>query len=148
MPLALLFLLLAFLAYGGGEYAREVLRKPYGIRGVIYTNGIRPADVERFRSEGFLASTVDAERVPGMSPDEVGALMYGRQCASCHTVEGYRSMTGLLAPWDEAQLKNFIYVMRNAKPGEQTIWSAMPPLVGNAEEIEALQGWLRQFLGR
>jgi len=148
LPFALAILLLAFCGYGCGEYAREALRKPYGVRGVIYANGLRPADVERFRAEGFLASTRDAARAATAEPRVVGELMYGRQCAVCHTKDGYRGLRDLMDGWDEGELKTFVYMLHAAKPGQETLWKAMPPLAGNEAEVSALHGWLRRFLRR
>jgi cytochrome c553 len=54
---ALSVLLLALIATGSGEYAREMLRKPYVIGQWMYSNGVRVPYVSRINQEGYLAHT-------------------------------------------------------------------------------------------
>lgn len=53
---ASLLLLLAFGATAGGEFVREGSRKPYTIRQVLYSNGIRPHEVETLRKVGSVTN--------------------------------------------------------------------------------------------
>ncbi len=52
---AMAVLLLALIATGSGEYAREMLRKPYVIGRWMYSNGVRVPYVARINQEGYLA---------------------------------------------------------------------------------------------
>lgn len=139
-------ILLAFFAYGAAEYTREVLRKPFAVRDVIYANGILVDDVERYREEGFLTQFEDPEWLAGASAKERGYAMYKRQCSACHTIDGYRGVRirvkERLAKSGDKAVVNMLGVMHKAKPGERTIWVAMPPLVGTKQEVKALETWL------
>ena len=55
---AMAILLLALIATGAGEYAREMLRKPYVIGNWMYSNGVRVPYVSRINQEGYLANTM------------------------------------------------------------------------------------------
>lgn len=52
---AMSVLLLALIVTGAGEYAREMLRKPYVIGRWMYSNGTRVTYVNRMNTEGYLA---------------------------------------------------------------------------------------------
>ena len=49
---ATLLLVLAFGATAAGEFVREGARKPYTVRGVLYSTSIRPEEVAALRAEG------------------------------------------------------------------------------------------------
>src|SRR5438045_6782345 len=53
-------LLRALVATGSTEWVREVLRKPYAVRGVLYSSGLRPEQVEGLRENGYLQSAAFA----------------------------------------------------------------------------------------
>ena len=55
---AMAVLLLALIATGSGEYAREMLRKPYVIGRWMYSNGVRVPYVARINQEGYLAHSM------------------------------------------------------------------------------------------
>ncbi len=55
---AIAILLLALIATASGEYAREMLRKPYVIGGWMYSNGVRVPYVSRINQEGYLAHSM------------------------------------------------------------------------------------------
>jgi cytochrome bd-type quinol oxidase subunit 1/mono/diheme cytochrome c family protein len=55
---AIAVLLLALIATASGEYAREMLRKPYVIGGWMYSNGVRKPYVDRINQEGYLAHSM------------------------------------------------------------------------------------------
>lgn len=138
--------LLAFYGYGAAEYTREVLRKPFAVRDVIYANGIYVDEVERYRAEGFLHNFEDADWLAGASPKDIGAAMYRRQCSACHTIDGYRGVRSRVEKRLRERGPNSIDVMfaamYSAKPGTRTVWMAMPPLVGSRSEVAALKTWL------
>jgi hypothetical protein len=136
-------ILLAFFAYGSAEYAREVLRKPYAVRDVIYANGIYREDVPRFRSEGFLAHAEGEAWLATASASDKGKAMYRHQSAVCHTIDGYRGIRGLLAGKDPGRAGfATLRVDLTKRHGQPMIWEAMPPVVGTEDEIEALWDWI------
>ena len=137
-----LVILLAFVGFGCAEYAREVLRKPFAVREVIYANGIHVNDVTRFRESGYLQHTQDADALASGDPLVIGEAMYRQQCSTCHTIDGYRGLRSRVSAWDENQVGVFTSVLSKQLPGERSIWAAMPPLVGDAEEVAALRAWL------
>ena len=49
---ATLLLVLAFGATAAGEFVREGARKPYTVRGVLYSTSMTPAEVARLRERG------------------------------------------------------------------------------------------------
>jgi len=131
---AVLFLALA--ATAATEQAREMLRKPYTVGGHMYSNGIRAADVSGFNQAGYLADSPWTG-----SGADTGKLMFKGQCLSCHTVDGYRSMRGLLAGRDRDSVANILKTLHAG--GEDSPYKAyMPPLVGRHEEVEALTDYL------
>ncbi len=139
---AVVLVVLGFVGFGSAEAIREMLRKPFVIRDVVYANGIYVDDIERFRRDGFLSHTVDAPVLETGDRFAVGEAMYRHQCAVCHTRDGYRGLRGLLDGWNANRIGIFVDSLAKQKPGVPTIWSTMPPLVGDANEIRALRAWL------
>jgi hypothetical protein len=84
---AMAVLLLALIATGAGEYAREMLRKPYVIGRWMYSNGVRVPSVSRINQEGYLAhsnvgrNNVDFQLLPRRShlPRRVRLLPHARR---------------------------------------------------------------------
>lgn len=131
---ALLLLMLAFGATAGGEFVREGARKPFSIRQVLYSNSIKPDQVARMREEGCLADDPYPLRMNRDFPNDqliVGAKVFRRQCAVCHTVDGTNAVVHLTSSWDFNQMRMNIAKLQQTKP-------FMPPFAGNAEELEAL----------
>lgn len=136
---ATLLLLLAFGATAGGEFVREGSRKPYSIRYVLYSNGIRPNEVAQLRSVGSTANDPfplrDAEQYPNAQL-QLGARVYRRLCSVCHTVDGVNGLVELTSSWAPDQMRINIAKLQHTK-------RFMPPFAGNAEELEALVQFLR-----
>ncbi|MEJ7591526.1 MAG: cytochrome c [Planctomycetaceae bacterium] len=131
---ATLLLLLAFGATAGGEFVREGSRKPYTIRYVLYSNSIRPEEVAGLRVHG----SVTHDPFPVINekelPNEIvtlGAKVFRRQCAVCHTMEGSNALANLTESWDADQMRMNIAKLQQTKP-------FMPPFAGTARELEAL----------
>lgn len=137
---ALAIALLAFIAFGTSEATREMLRKPYVIGGYMYSNGILASDVDRLNEEGYLTSSPFAV---GADDAEIGRLMFRGQCLSCHTLDGYRAMRKLLAGRDRQGVDNVVQTLHDYAP-DSPYRPYMPPLVGTADEIEALAVYLTQ----
>lgn len=139
---ASLLLLLAFGATAGGEFVREGSRKPYTIRQVLYSNGIRPEEVAELRVRGCVTNDPFPIIHEQQLPNEVvavGARVFRRQCAVCHTMEGSNAVAHLTASWDTDQMRMNIAKLQHTKP-------FMPPFAGTARELESLVQYIRWVL--
>ena len=137
---ASLLLLLAFGASAGGEFVREGSRKPYTIRQMLYSNGIRPEEVNDLRIHGSVIGDpfplLNESHIP-TGQLQLGAKVFRRQCAVCHTMEGSNPVAHLTATWSEEQMRLNIARLQHTKP-------FMPPFAGTSAELEALVqyiGW-------
>lgn len=131
---ASLLLLLAFGATAGGEFVREGSRKPYTVRHVLYSNGIRPEEVADLRVRGCVTDDPFPVVHEKQLPNEVvtlGAKVFRRQCAVCHTMEGSNAVVHLTGSWDVDQMRMNIAKLQQTKP-------FMPPFAGTARELESL----------
>ncbi|MBI1337956.1 MAG: cytochrome BD quinol oxidase subunit I [Phycisphaera sp.] len=131
---ATLLLALAFAATGGGEFVREGVRKPYTIRGALYSNSIVPDEVAHLRNVGLTTDDPyplrDAQAYPN-NQLRLGAMVFRDQCSVCHTMDGANALVHLAGSWtlDQKRL-NFAKL--------QHLKTFMPPFVGNAHELEAV----------
>lgn len=125
---------LAFVASAGGEFVREGVRKPYTIRGQLYSNSIAPEEVRTLRRIGSVAhdpyALRDAARYP-TAQLELGARVFRFQCAICHTLTGVNGLAHLTEGWDA-------HLRRHAIAKLQHLKGFMPPFAGTAAELEAL----------
>jgi len=136
---ATLLLFLAFGATAGGEFVREGSRKPYSIRDVLYSNSIDPDDIARLRKVGCLADDPYPLRGADGYPNDqtrIGARVFRRQCAICHTVSGSNGLTHLTGSWDVDQMRMNIAKLQHTK-------TFMPPFAGTATELEALVQFIK-----
>jgi len=144
---ALAVLLLALMATGSGEYAREMLRKPYVIGRWMYSNGVRVNNVANLNEQGYLTKSEWVWHEAGAGGQEEvssysrGEAIFRGECGSCHTLRGYRSLNNLLAGRDRANIGNFITMLH-----ENQTYSPyrryMPPMVGSKQDIEDLANFL------
>jgi cytochrome bd ubiquinol oxidase subunit I len=131
---------LAFAATGGGEFVREGVRKPYTMRELLYSNAIRPDQVEALRQTGLteidpfpLRNEDQLPRLNGQAHPQLrtGALVFRQQCSVCHTTAGVNALPGLTKGWDaEMERQNFAK-LQQLKP-------FMPPFAGTPVELESL----------
>src|SRR5678816_1229011 len=94
---ATLLLGLAFGATAAGEFVREGARKPYTVRGVLYSTSIRPDEVAALRAGG--ATARDPYPLKESYPTEQlarGARVFRALCDACHTMGGANSLACLL----------------------------------------------------
>ena len=144
---ALAVLLLALMATGSGEYAREMLRKPYVIGRWMYSNGVRVNNLANLNEQGYLTKSEWVWHEAGAGGQEEvssysrGEAIFRGECGSCHTLRGYRSLNNLLAGRDRANIGNFITMLH-----ENQTYSPyrryMPPMVGSKQDIEDLANFL------
>ncbi|MBI3024742.1 MAG: cytochrome c [Candidatus Tectomicrobia bacterium] len=125
---------LAFVATGGGEFVREGVRKPYTVRGTLFSNSIAPAEVAELRRVGSVTRDPYPLRHPGAYPNDqvrLGAKVFRFQCGVCHTVDGANGLVHLAGTWTLEQLRLNIAKLQLTKP-------FVPPFSGTADELEAL----------
>lgn len=136
---ASLLLLLAFGATSGGEFVREGSRKPYSIRHVVYSTGILPSEVAHLRKVGCVSNDPYPVANQDQLPNEtvvLGAKVFRRQCAVCHTIVGSNAVSHLTESWDIDQMRMNIAKLQQTKP-------FMPPFAGTPTELEALVHYIR-----
>lgn len=137
---ALSVLAVALVATASGEYAREMLRKPYVIGRHMYSNGIRVQNVAAINDHGYLNRTLWVR--PGGDPAwSRGEALFRGQCGSCHTTSGYRSMKKQLGVRKESEILSLLEMLHEAKP-DSPYRKFMPPLAGTREELNALAHYL------
>ena len=135
---ATLLLALAFGATAGGEFVREGVRKPYSVREALYSNSIRPTQVEMLRRIGSVTHDPYPDLNRASYPNDqvaLGAKVYRFQCSVCHTPAGANGLTHLAGSWMTEQKRMNIARLQHLK-------TFMPPFAGDATELEALVQWL------
>jgi cytochrome bd-type quinol oxidase subunit 1 len=131
---ATMLLVLAFGATAAGEFVREGARKPYTVRGILYSTSITPAEVAQLRVTGVTGGDPyelrDAKRY--VTPQLVrGAKVERALCDACHTMHGTNALAELSRTWTDDQLRMNISKLQDTK-------AFMPPFAGNADDVEAL----------
>jgi mono/diheme cytochrome c family protein len=137
-------LLLALIATGSGEYAREMLRKPYVIGRWMYSNGTRATYVNRINTEGYLAHSLwtwNGDGSAASSRYSRGEAIFRGECGSCHTLSGYRPLKQLLEGRDRATIHSFIAMLHEYK-ADSPYHKFMPPMAGTAQDIDDLTDFL------
>ena len=136
---ATLLVALAFGATAAGEFVREGARKPYTVRGVLYSTSIRPSEVADLRVRGATADDPyplrDATRYPTAQLAR-GALVERALCDACHTMRGTNALVELTHTWSDDQLRLNIAKLQRTK-------GFMPPFAGNADDVEAIVQLMR-----
>jgi cytochrome bd-type quinol oxidase subunit 1 len=136
---ATLLLALAFGATAAGEFVREGARKPFTIRGVLYSSSIRPEEVAHLREVG--ATSIDRYPLRDAARYPTAQLARGAKvervlCDACHTMRGGNALVELTRTWTDDQLRLNIAKLQDTK-------AFMPPFAGNADDVEALVQLLR-----
>jgi len=136
---ATLLLGLAFGATAAGEFVREGARKPYTVRGVLYSTSMTPEEVARLRVTGAVTDDPyplrDEARYPSAQLRH-GAKVYRALCDACHTLHGANAVVELTRTWTDDQLRLNVAKLQRTK-------AFMPPFAGNAADVEALVQLLR-----
>ena len=131
---ATLLVALAFGATAAGEFVREGARKPYTVRGALYSTSIAPDEVAGLRASGATAGDPyplrDAARYPTAQLQR-GAKVFRALCDACHTMSGANALVELSRSWTDDQLRLNIAKLQHTK-------SFMPPFAGNADDVEAI----------
>lgn len=162
-PYIALVLLLGLTVAGSFEWVRETARRPWLVRGVMYSNGIIPADGEKMNETGALAASGWAKlRADGAAPPEdagtpppdggngphdaaraerLGRFLYTQQCSACH---GLGAPMLDLAPRVKGRGETGIAALLAA---QGAISPYMPPFFGTDEERLLLARWLAKRAG-
>lgn len=131
---ATLLVALAFGATGAGEFVREGMRKPFTVRETLYSNALKPEEIEALRREGSVTRDPyplrDRERYP-TEELALGAKVYRAQCSICHTMQGTNGVVHLTETWTLEQMRQNIAKLQRTK-------AFMPPFAGTPTELEAL----------
>ena len=144
-PVALFGLLLACWGFGGFEWVREVARKPFVIRDVMYSNGIRVDQVAGYQKDGFLPQNAWAQAFAATKGDTdlaKGEAILRSQCLACHTRDGYRSLKALTATNSEEDNVLLIQGLRELDPGLNPYLEKMPPFAGTEAEAALVGRYL------
>ena len=160
---AALLCAIAFAATAGGEFVREGVRKPYSIRQVLYSNSLRPDELDDFARPARSAMILTRSRWPDLSqrPATRRCQVYRFQCSVCHTYEGANGLLDLTRTWTLEQKRlNIAHCnaprrscLPSREPGElealvQVLsWrrAGMPrewPSSHDPATLEKIQGWL------
>src|SRR5512135_277148 len=147
-PQAVLALVAAFGLLGGYERIREGARKPFIVRGYMFSNGILVSEVEKLNREGVLSKARWAAHEAGDDPVSKGRAVFRAECASCHTLDGTLSIRSRTAAADADYLALLLTALRDdgakwaATPPEKPDYPFMPPFVGTDEELQSLVAYL------
>ncbi len=148
LPQALFALAAAFGLLGGYERIREGVRKPFVIRGYMFSNGVLVSEVPQLNQDGILSKARWAEHAAGRDPLSRGRAVFRAECASCHTLDGYLSIRKRTAAADADYLTLYLTALRDdgakwtATPPEKPDYPFMPPFVGTDEELQLLVAYL------
>lgn len=148
---ALLGLLLACWGFGGFEWVREVARKPFVIRDVMYSNGIRVDQVAGYQKDGFLPQNAWARAfaaTKGDTDQAKGEAILRSQCLACHTRDGYRSLKALTATNSEEDNVLLIQGLGELDPGLNPYLEKMPPFAGTEAEAAMVGKYLSSLKGK
>ena len=138
---AIAILLIAQLGIMGGEFFREMARKPYVIHDTLYSNGLWTKDLDDEAS--LNASYLDRARWdPDVGPLslEHGAWVFRLQCVNCHTRDGYRAIMDRTADWSGEFGYRWLATMHES--------GVMPPFQGTAADRAALSAYLVSLHGK
>ncbi len=150
-PVALLGLLLACWGFGGFEWVREVARKPFVIREVMYSNGIRVDQVASYQQDGFLPQNAWARTFAAARENTdlaKGEAILRSQCLACHTREGYRSLKILTTGYSAEDGALFVQGLREQDPAMNPYLDRMPPFAGTEAEAALVGRYLAALNGK
>jgi len=138
---AMALFVVAQIGFLGGEFARELARKPYVIYDTLYSNSLwkHKAAEAGYRQQPYLSLTRwDPDVVP-LTPQH-GEWAFRLQCASCHTRSGYRGIIPRTESW--TPLSGFKWLETMDQQG------VMPPFVGTAEDRAAISSYIQSLHGK
>ena len=109
------------------------LTEPWGIRGLVYANGVTVEGVRTHRRSSVVGH---------VGEEPLGRVMFRMQCMPCHARDGAGSIRKRFVSRSPNEVRAWLEALREAdRPGQDPSRS-MPPLVGSDVEIDALGQWL------
>lgn len=139
MTAALSLLLIAQLGIAGGEFFRELARKPYVVYDTLYSNSLWKRDATPFTLETPFLSRAKWHPSPPPLTSAHGEWVFRLQCVSCHTRDGYRSVAERTELWTPA------FGFRWLETLDQN--QVMPPFQGDANDRASLTAYLLSLHG-
>jgi len=138
---AVALLLIVLCGIMGGEFFREMARKPYVVYGTLYANSVWKQDAQDPQRNRLCY----LDRTRWDPPVEPLSLGHGRwvfrlQCVSCHTRDGYRAIKPRTAAWTPSFGFRWLLTMDSQ--------GVMPPFQGDAGDRAALTAYLLSLHGR
>lgn len=117
---AIVLMALALGFFGGYEWLRESVRKPFVIHGYMYGNGTEVSQEETYQQEGLLPQIV-------FRTGDNGADLFRHACRRCHTIEGYKPLSPVFDGTDPEFIAGIV-------AGSGALRANMPPFMGTSEE--------------
>ncbi|MEJ2720824.1 MAG: c-type cytochrome [bacterium] len=117
---AIVLLALGLGFFGGFEWMRESIRKPYVVYGYMYGNAVEVAHADVYKRDGYLSQMV-------FRTGNDGADLFRRACRSCHTMDGYKPLKPSFDGTDVEFIKGIVL-------GADALRGNMPPFLGTDEE--------------
>ena len=112
-------LLLALVSFTSLEWAREAARKPYGIPGYLYANGIGVASLEKIQGQS-VSDNMWFSGIPDSDTLAYGKRLFQMQCRTCHSNDLYNGLGPKLNGWQPehlAQIVDRLKLLRGRMPG-------------------------------
>ncbi len=97
---AVVLALAAFAFFGGYERLREGTRKPFLIHSHLFSNGLLVSDIETINAEGVASWSGWVARGDA-DPVSFGRRIFKTECSSCHTLDGYQGIRGVMPSFAE-----------------------------------------------
>jgi mono/diheme cytochrome c family protein len=124
LGVSVVIMLIALGWFGGFEWFRESIRKPFVITGYMYANGVQVDEAAQFREIGMLPSIAYHTANPG-------ADLFRRACQSCHTMRGYNGLGPAFDGTDQEFIAGMVM-------GIGAIKGNMPPFPGNETDARLI----------
>jgi mono/diheme cytochrome c family protein len=110
--------------FGGFEWMRESIRKPYVIYDYMYGNSAELAKADIYKNQGYLS------QIAFRTGDD-GADLFRHACRSCHTLDGYKPIKPSFDGTDLGFITGMVL-------GTNAIKGNMPPFLGTEEDAELI----------
>jgi len=132
---AIALFVIAQFGFMGGEFFREMARKPYVVYGTLYSNSLwqEKAEDPDYMGRPYLEQARWAPPVEPLSAEH-GEWLWRLQCSSCHTWQGYRSLAARTENWSGEFGLRWFETMHET--------GVMPPFQGTLEDRAALAAWI------
>jgi mono/diheme cytochrome c family protein len=122
-------------SFGTGEWVREAGRKPFTIKGYLYSTGARVDQDVQLAADGVMAHTLWLNPVVGHDRAAIGHELYRAHCQVCHTMDGYNGLRRYLAHWNAETVASLL-------PRLEHLRALMPPWHGDEYENLCLTDYL------